>query len=60
MSSLVLQRADMGPANEPEHMQIKEECSEDDMWKNNPEDKLSESKLIHTHTSHTETSFFPS
>ncbi|XP_067385270.1 zinc finger and BTB domain-containing protein 24 isoform X1 [Channa argus] len=35
-----LRRADAEPANEAEHMQIKEECVERDTWKNDPEDKL--------------------
>lgn len=49
MSSLVLQCADVNPVgSEAGHMQIKEERSEDDMWKNNPEEKLSESKRTHT------------
>ncbi|XP_026169802.1 zinc finger protein 677 [Mastacembelus armatus] len=30
---------DMKPDNEAEHILIKEECAEDDTWKNNPEDK---------------------
>ncbi|XP_050925805.1 oocyte zinc finger protein XlCOF7.1 [Lates calcarifer] len=34
------QCADTEPANEAEHVQIKEECAEEDMWKNDPEDKL--------------------
>lgn len=34
------QCADVEPANEAEHMLIKEECAEDDMWKNDSEDKL--------------------
>ncbi|XP_023280208.1 zinc finger protein 691-like [Seriola lalandi dorsalis] len=33
------QCADMEPANEADHIQIKEECAEEDMWKNNPEDE---------------------
>lgn len=37
--NLVLQRAD---ADEAEHVLVKEECSEDDLWKNNPENRLSE------------------
>lgn len=44
MLSLMLQCADTEPANEAEHVQIKEECAEEDMWKNDPEDKLSESE----------------
>ncbi|XP_041849108.1 zinc finger protein 135 [Melanotaenia boesemani] len=31
--------ADMEPANEAEHIHIKEECSEEDMWRDAPEDK---------------------
>lgn len=42
MLSLVLQCADAEPANEAEHIMIKEECAEEDMW--NSEDKLSELK----------------
>lgn len=42
MLSLVLQCAD-----EAEHTLIKEERAEDDVWTNDPEDKLSEFK--HTH-----------
>ncbi|XP_074508197.1 uncharacterized protein LOC141777643 [Sebastes fasciatus] len=34
------QCADVEPANEAEHMLIKEECAEEDMWKNDSEDKL--------------------
>ncbi|XP_045906867.1 zinc finger protein 287 [Micropterus dolomieu] len=34
------QCADMEPANEAEHVLIKEECAEEDMWKNDSEDKL--------------------
>ncbi|XP_059200778.1 zinc finger protein 180 [Centropristis striata] len=34
------QCADVEPANEAEHILIKEECAEEDMWKNDSEDKL--------------------
>ncbi|XP_071347084.1 uncharacterized protein [Trachinotus anak] len=33
------QCADVEPVNEAEHMQIKEERTEEDVWRNNPEDK---------------------
>ena len=54
MLSLVLQCA-----NEAEDILIKEEQAEEDVWKNGPEDKLSEFKrtlhLVQTHT-HMQTS----
>ncbi|XP_053186768.1 zinc finger and SCAN domain-containing protein 20 [Scomber japonicus] len=34
------QRADEEPVNEAEAVQIKEECADEDMWKNDPVDKL--------------------
>ncbi|XP_040910542.1 zinc finger protein 333 [Toxotes jaculatrix] len=34
------QCAHMEPTNEDEHVRIKEECAEEDEWKNDPEDKL--------------------
>lgn len=52
---VVLQLADSAPADEAGHMQIREESLEGgDAWKKNePEDKLSESK--HTHASRAST-----
>ncbi|KAG7524455.1 zinc finger 271-like [Solea senegalensis] len=37
------QCADVEPTNEGEHVQIKEECAEDDVWRKNSENKLSDS-----------------
>ncbi|KAM9322409.1 uncharacterized protein KZ484_020622 [Pholidichthys leucotaenia] len=34
------QCADMAPANEAEHIQVKEECPEEGVWKNDGEDRL--------------------
>ncbi|XP_028283100.1 zinc finger protein 436 [Parambassis ranga] len=41
------QRADLQPADEAEHIQIKEECAEENTWKNDSEDKtISEAEQL--------------
>ena len=43
-----MQLADEEPVNEAEAVHIKEECADEDVWKNDAEHKLSEDQ-IHTH-----------
>lgn len=54
MSSLLLQCAESEAVNEAEAMQIKEECADEDMWKNDSEDKLSECKQFRVNIRYTQ------